>query len=474
MNMKKSVLFWAVCGLLISLTACEPTSGPQTPASGAFPKKHLLEEFTGQDCGYCPYGMNCVRDFIQNDTNWIVVLHHYGYSPDHFSVAGSKQITTKLSVSGAPNVTIDRTKTKSDAGTKLYFHPGYLSTAKKTQFADSTYASIELDNQYDAATRTLKVHVGGFVLSSDAPALKLTLMVKESGMVDYQADYYYTFNGWQEFRHCNAVRAFLTDPLGDEVTVAKQRYSADYELTISDKWVAENCAVVAVLSEDFKPVVQAEQKPVVTGTKGGTDIVHGGITVVPVADYYPEPGTDIAPSTYSGQEADTLTVATGFYEDYIAYGFRLWQIQAYSTEQTMLINKTKCVPFAMLMLFTSVGASSIPAGTYEFNRTLQPGTAYAGFRDDESKTVDGSMYYYTSLSYLQQGYLMPEAQWLVADGELVVTETGWELTGHARNGSNIHMVGTSAINNGGKAQAPARQVAQQAEASKARLIPIQK
>ena len=472
--MKKSVLFWAVCGLLISLTACEPTSGPQAPASGAFPKKHLLEEFTGQDCGYCPYGMDCVRDFIQNDTNWIVVLHHYGYSPDHFSVAGSKDITKKMGVSAAPNVTIDRTKTKSDAGTKLCFHPGYLSTAKKTQFADSTYASIELDNQYDAATRTLKVHVGGLVLSGDAPALKLTLMVKESGMVDYQEDYYYTFNGWQEFRHCNAVRAFLTDPLGDEVTVAKQRYSADYELTISDKWVAENCAVVAVLSEDFKPVVQAEQKPVVAGTKGGTDIVHGGITEVPVADYYPEPGTDIAPSTYSGQEADTLTVATGFYEDYIAYGFRLWQIQAYSTEQTMLINKTKCVPFAMLMLFTSVGASSIPAGTYEFNRTLQPGTAYAGFRDDENKTVDGSMYYYTSLSYLQQGNLLPEAQWLVADGELVVTETGWELTGHARNGSNIHMVGTSAIKNGGKAQAPARQVAQQAEASKARLISIQK
>lgn len=474
MNMKKSVLFWAVCGLLISMTACDPNSGPQPPSSGAFPKKHLLEEFTGQDCGYCPYGMDCVREFIQNDTNWIVVLHHYGYSPDHFSVAGSRQITNKLGVNVAPNITIDRTKTKSDAGTKLCFHPGYLPTAKRSQFADSTYASIVLDNRYDASTRTLKVHVSGFVLSNDAPALKLTLLVKESGMVDYQADNYATFNGWQEFRHCNAVRAFLTEPLGDAIEVSNKQYSADYEIVLNEKWVADNCAVVALLAEDFNPVVQAEQKPVVAGTQGGADIVHGGITAVPVADYYPEPGADIAPSTYSGQEADTLTVAAGYYEDYAAYGFRLWQIQAYNTEQVMLINKTQCVPFAMLMLFTSVGAGSIPTGTYEFNRTLKAGSAYAGFRDDEQKTVDGSRYFYTSLSYLKQGYLVEEAQWLVADGELVVREDGWELTGHARNGSNIHLVGTSAIQTGGALSAPARNNVQAADAPKARLTPIQK
>lgn len=489
--MKKSILFWAVCGLLISLTACEPQVEPkQDPSPDAssesdptpeedpivfrnFPQKHLLEEFTGQDCGYCPYGMDCVHEFIQNDTNWIVVLHHYGYQADHFSVAGSKTITNKLGVSGAPSIAIDRARTKSDGGNVICFHPGYLPSVSTTQFADSTYASIVLNNSYDAASRTLKVHVSGRVFKEDAPALKLTLLVKESGMVDYQADYYYTYEGWQEFRHCNAVRAYLTAPTGDAVSVdSLYRYTAEYEVAINNQWAAENCAVVAVLAEDFNPVVQAEQKPVVADTKGGADIQHGGITAVPVADYYPEPGTDIAPSTYSGQETDTLATATGYYQDYPSYGFRFWQIQAYNTKQTVTVDKTTCIPFAQVYVFTELNAASIAPGTYPINGTMQPGSVWAGYRDDEQIEINGSMYYYTSKSYFTQGYLVPSAQWMIVDGELVVTETGWELTGHAGNGSDIHLVGTTAIKNGGKAQTPARQVTQPADAPKARIVPI--
>ena len=67
--------------------------------------------------------------------------------------------------------------------------------------------------------------------------------------------------------------------------------------------------------------------------------------------------------------------------------------------------------------------------TLSLNRTLKAGSAYAGFRDDEQKTVDGSRYFYTSLSYLKQSYLVEEAQWLVADGELVVREDGWDGSG---------------------------------------------
>lgn len=477
--MKKSILFWAVCGLMISLTACEKQAEPQEPNDPvvfkSFPKKHLLEEFTGQECGYCPYGMDCVHEFIGNDTNWIVVLHHYGYKADNFSVTGSRTITNKLSVSGAPSIAIDRDKTKSEAGNMICFHPGYLPSADASQFAETTYASIVLNNSYDAASRTLKVHVSGCVYKEDAPALKLTLLVKESGMVDFQADYYKTYEGWTEFRHCNAVRAFLTAPTGDAVSIdSLYRYSADYKVTIDNKWVAENCAVVAVLAEDFKPVVQAEQKPVVAGTKGGADILHGGITAAPVEDFYPEPGTDIAPATYSGREADTLSTAAGYYEDYASYGFRYWQIQAYDVNQTVTVDKTLCVPFAQLYLFTELNAAGIAPGTYPVDGTLKPGTVWAGYRDDEKMDIGGSMYYYTSKSYFAQGYVVPSAQWMIADGEMVVTETGWELTGHARNGSAIHLVGTSAIKNGGKAQAPARVIAQPADAPKARVMKIEK
>ncbi len=454
--MKKSVLFLAACGLLTwVMTACEPK---EEPIPDSFPKKNLIEEFTGQGCGYCPYGMDCVHDFIKNDPNWIVVLHHYGYQADHFSVAGSKKITNKLRVDGAPSITVNRGETSyiNDNNKKqndVVFHPAYLETTDKSQFEKNTYASVVIENKYDADMGMVQIHVSGAICKTDYPALKLTVLIKESGMIDTQQDYLGSYEGWKEFRHANAVREFVTEPMGDELTIDEnRRYSVYYNVYLDDKWVPENCAVVAFLSEDFKPVVQAEWAPVVAGSKGGSDILHGGITPVPVPDYYPEPGADVSPKTYSGADADTVSIASAYYADY--EGFRLWQIQAYDRNNAVTVNKTTCVPFANLYLFTSLSDSNIPVGTYEFGSTPEPGKAYAGYRDDEHMEIDGSMFYYVSKSYLQQGYLVPEAQWLIADGAIEITASGWVLTGHARNGSEIRLVGSTPIKKGIRSALP--------------------
>ena len=451
----KKILFPVLIGLFtlvfVGCSQQEPTYSSQQ-----FVKKHLIEEFTGQGCGYCPYGMDCIHDFIGNDTNWIVVLHHYGYQADHFSVSGSKQITTKLKVSGAPSMTVDRAESKISNNTTVVFHPGYLPNVNKSQYADSTYASVVIDNEYDASTRVVKIKVSGVIGKSDySPELKLTVLVKESGMIDSQVDYYNTFEGWEQFRHTNAVRAYLTDPLGDDLYIRSLKYSEQYELTLNAAWNAENCMVVAFITDDFQPVVQAEQKPVVAGTKGGNDITHGGIKAVEVEDYYPEPGTDIGPSYYSQQDTDTLNKAAAYYEDYSEYGFRYWTMQAYNTSTVFSINKTNCIPFAQIAFFTEVGATSL-TGTYELTNTLEPGTAFAGYRDDDKVQIGGSEYYYTSLSYFNSGYLVPEAEWLIADGQLVIEDEQWSLTGHARNGQPIVLFGSTAVKNGGRASAPAR------------------
>ena len=470
----KKYLFTALSGLMLwAMSACnpnvpvdpKPTDSTDTTKTdttvvpvkipSAFPKKHLIEEFTGQTCGYCPYGMDCVHEFIANDTNWIVILHHYGYSPDNFSVAGSQKITNKLKVSGAPNITVNRAPVRTSDGTATVFHPGYLPQTKKSQFADSTYVGLFLSNDYDAATRKLTVHVSGAVCKEEFPLLKLTLMVKESGMTDYQADYYDTYEGWQEFRHANAVRAFLTEPLGNILDVGYDLlFAEDYELTLDDSWNANNCMVVALVSEDFDPVVQAAQKPVVSGTTGGAEILHGGITPVPVPDYYPEPGNDVSPQSLSGEDSFTMSTAQAQYTPYSQYNFNYWQIQAYNVSTTYTVNGTECIPFAFIYLFTATNQTEIPVGIYELNTTMEPGTAYAGFRDDEYLEIGGSTFYLTSLNYLYQGYLVDEGEWLIADGVLSITADGWALIGHARNGSDIKIFGSSPITNSGRARAP--------------------
>ena len=453
-----------IAALLCGMMACNSKSEPDQPTPpeegipSAFPQKHLLEEFTGQDCGYCPYGMDCVHAFMGADTNYVLILHHYGYQEDHFSVAGSQTIQQSLAVSGAPSMSINRATTRHEDGSGVVFHPAYLETIDRSQFADSTYASVVIANTYDAGSRELKVTVSGALCTENHPALSLTVLVKESGMIDYQKDYYNTFEGWQEFRHANAVRAFLSDPKGDAITVDSTRhYEAEYTLTLDSKWDADHCMVVAFLSENFQPVIQANQQPVIAGTKGGADILHGGITRVTVADYYPEPGESKGPADYTQKDTLTLTTAKAYYTQYPAYGITLWTIQAYNKSTSYSINRTACIPFAQIYLFAPYSSTpALPEGSYPFNLTQQAGSVLAGYREDASFTIDGSEFYLISKSYYSQGYLYPLAEWLIADGELKIESDGWSVSGHARNGTPIELVGTKAILNGGKASAPLR------------------
>lgn len=472
--MKKLFLFLFSSLLMIGLYSCKdqnPATNPDdnTPqeelpdytggslVEATFPMKHVIEEFTGQDCGYCPYGMDCVSAFMADDDNWILLMHHYGYNPDHFSVTGSDKICTKLGVSGAPSVSIDRnSKVKS-----LNFHPGYLPDIKKSRMATETYVSTVIANTYDAGTGELKVNVSGQMGKADAPELMLTVMVKESGMVDYQADYYDTFEGWLEFRHVSAVRAFLTAPMGDKIQLKQDAegrvlYNAEYTIKLDSKWVANNCAVVAIVSEGELPIVQVEEQPVVAGTKGGRDIEHGGITTVPVSELYPEPENGYGPfDYYTAGPTIPFTSAAAQYVPYSQYGFNYWQIMAENQSETFNCEGTNCMPFLYLYLFTELNQTTIPYGTYQFSTTLEPGTAYAGFRDDEEQQLGGSELYFISYTYRQQGYMVPSAEWLIVSGTLTIEEGRWSINGTTRGGKTVRCTMNGEIQNGGRANSPA-------------------
>lgn len=462
----KKIMLWAMAGLCaFAFSACEPKNTPDNNGNeqqegaipSSFPKKQLIEEFTGQTCGYCPYGMDCIHEYIGNDTNYVLVLHHYGFQKDHFSVSGCNTITTALGVSGAPSMTINRAKTtyrdENNRSTgSVVFHPGYLNTADPSQLETETYASININNEYDPSTRELTVRLSGIIAKEEHPDLKLTVLVKESGMIDTQSDYYNTFNGWQEFRHCNAVRAYLSTPKGDEMLIVNGRYSDVFSLTLKEQWVAENCMVVAFISEDFKPVIQAGQKPVVAGTQGGADITHGGVTPVPVPDYYPEPNATDGPAAFSGSVSETLTYTQASAST--QGGLKLWSIMAYDPDGNVTVQNTRCLPFTYIYLITSADQTTIPAGTYEINSSFTEGTVVAGYRDDEQVVIDGSTFYFTGKSYFDSGYLDPYAQWLISDGTMTVTESGWTLSGHTRNGADIRLTGSTIVYP--KSNAPAK------------------
>ena len=269
--------------VLVLLCATLVVSAQEVPSS--FPRKYLIEHFTGDQCGYCPYGMYSIMEYSANTTTpCIWVSHHYGFNNDEYTIPESAKIGSTCGVQGAPSMAMNRTKVM---GTAIAFHPGYLvedgMSETITSKCDTTAeASVVIEHTYNAETRQLDVTVSGQVANAEVTEYLLTVLIKENGLIGKQADYYWSWKtaGYKEFMHPCVVRDLLTvSQLGDTVKVENQAYSMTFTYTVSEKWVAENCNVVAYITPlAKKPIINAEETPLVAGSTGGTEYKPFGIT----------------------------------------------------------------------------------------------------------------------------------------------------------------------------------------------------
>lgn len=476
-------IFMATALIATMITSCKPDQDapqdPQTPTDQPttpggydntvtleFPMKHVIEEFTGQTCGYCPSGMDYTFDFVKNRTDMAVIMHHAGYEPDNLTIDASKKIASKFNVNGAPSVCVDRIKAKAGGETKLIFHPANL-TSFKTELATTTYGKIEITRSYNASTRELAIDITGEFAKPDVDHLMLSVLVKESGIIAKQADYYGTYEGWAKFCHVDAPRVWLTAALGDTVyRNCNNYYQAHFTTTLKDAWNADNCMIMAMLYENNKTLVNAEWTPVVEGTQGGADIQHGGVEAVPVSDAYPEPENGYGPADYMGTDTIQLIAGQMFYSSYSNFGgMTLWTLYLMNANTSVTVGGSASVPFANIQfIFPSSVTSAIPDGTYVFsNIDIENGSAdqvmnkaWAGVRDDSRFSIEGSKFMLTNKNYFNQGYLVPSAQWLISAGSTItINGNNIELNGVARNGKPINATFTGTITNYGR-QLPRR------------------
>ena len=269
--------------VLVLLCATLVASAQEVPSS--FPRKYLIEHFTGDECGYCPYGMYSIVEYTQQtSTPCIWVSHHYGYNQDEYTISESAKIGSACGVQGAPSMAMNRTKVM---GTSIAFHPGYLVEDGMAEIITSkcettAEASVVIDHTYNTETRELNVTVSGQVANTEVTEYLLTVLIKENGLIGKQADYYWSWktNGWKEFMHPSVARDLLSSTqLGDTVKVENQAYSQTYTYSVPEKWVAENCCVVAYITPlSKKPVINAEETPLVAGTTGGAEYLPFAIT----------------------------------------------------------------------------------------------------------------------------------------------------------------------------------------------------
>ncbi len=401
--------------LLLLVAVC--VSAQEVPTS--FPRKYLIEHFTGDQCGYCPYGMYSIVDYTTylTTTPCIWVSHHYGYNNDEYTIPESSKIGAACGVNGAPNMAINRTKVM---GTAIAFHPGNLTEDGMAETIASkceteAEASVVIDHIYNAETRELNVTVSGQVANTDVTEYLLSVLIKENGLIGKQADYYWSWktNGYKEFMHPCVVRDLLTvSQLGDTVKVENQAYSKTFTYTVSDQWVAENCNIVAYITPlTKKPIINAEETPLVAGTTGGKEYLPFGIT------------ENTEPTNATKLSFDNLELSKPA-DDKLAV-----ELVAANSTRSDYYGPVKLVVYLEFNTTESV----LPTGTLEFADGNELNTFTTGTVDLVAQSFSGShMAYYLASTMKDLCHI-----WRITSGTMTVEENGsFVVEGKLDNGKN--------------------------------------
>lgn len=415
--MRKTFLLLA--GVLLSATL----ASAQETMPTSFPRKHIIEHFTGAACPNCPAGIYFMNEWRAEHPNSIVISNHAGYKADQYTIAASNTLVRSLGISGAPEISLNRTQVmymeNNTPQLKLTFHPGYLTELIR-QPSDEAVAEVLIETTYNAATRSLSARIHGRVASTTLDTLALIAAVKESGLFGSQQDNY-SVAPFTSFCHNNAVREYLTPAYeGIEVPVVNQAFDTTLTTTINTAWVAENCMFVAyVLNPSSKDIINAEEEPVVAGTDGGSHFR--------VEDSTPGEG----PQQYLMNETFTR-----LYTDAVEnFGC---QLTLTNTTATRRVSSYTCYPYMELYLATpQVGV--LADGTYPLRdeESLTINSAVAGMFDFESWGAGGSLLY---LVTAMNGSLYPMTGWYLASGTIEVSNNGKTIVIDAQtlNGYTFH------------------------------------
>jgi hypothetical protein len=365
-----------------------------------FPRKFLLEHFTSENCNQCPMGMKYIVEYLDKQTTpYIWVSHHAVYGTDEYTIPESNAIAMNyFGMNTVPSVVFNRTK--QDGLMVIGAWSIENLVVKDDTVAE---ASVVIEHQFDAATRSLNVTVSGQVANKDRTAYLLSILIKENGLVGRQEDAYCTWKGakWKEYMHPRVVRDLVTATFGDTVKVEDQVYSYTTTYVLDEEWVPENCCVVAYLTPlEKSPVINAEQVPLVVGTQGGEQYGPYGITEGK------GPNTSIS--------FDSLKVTR------LDEGQLELMLTSSKTIKTTYFGICKQVGY----VYVNTDADVLQAGRYPIKDGYEEGSITAGYRVDEAETLGGSRLLYAVSADLKNGIITPIHMWRMSAGEMTIDEDG--------------------------------------------------
>jgi len=279
--MKKITTFLLALILgVFMFTACDKVDDPfyevitQEDVTVVFPdidpasvyRKVLVEEFTGHRCTNCPQGHQILENLHEQYGDTLVTVGiHFGslakpsgslFSYDFRTEAGN-QIGEAFTIDAIPAAIMNRNDKVGG-----WMRDQWANVVRDID-RSQVPAAVQLINQYDDATKTLKANVKVTLLRDYDNPLRLVVFVIEDGIVKPQKD---GSQDIEDYVHNHVLRTALTDPFGfplrnNETWSAgdSETYAVSVDMANTD-WEVGNCSVVAFLLDPVNnDVLQVEQ-----------------------------------------------------------------------------------------------------------------------------------------------------------------------------------------------------------------------
>jgi hypothetical protein len=207
-----------------------PVVVDNTPVSGQFQKRVLIEDYTGTWCGWCPrvaYGIGKVYE--QTTKAVAVAIHQKSGSSDPYDYPAASPLVSQINLQGYPTGMLNRTVT--------WNYPENSNTGQvKNLILNNVGLGLAMKSTVSGGNINLDVKIK---FASDYTGLKLVVYVLEDNLYYNQTNYTSNLYGsgtvspLVSFKHDRVLRANLTNVLGDAIT----------ETTASGQTITKNFSV---------------------------------------------------------------------------------------------------------------------------------------------------------------------------------------------------------------------------------------
>ena len=227
-------------------------------------QKHLIEHITSWTCTYCHLGYKILRKMESDYTDiaWVAIHGNQNSNQDPYFLTENDQIMSYLGLTGFPSASFNRffIEDLADGDESLAyglgFNESYLSQVvpylrgfiDKGAEANPSFVSLNIEQEYNASTRTLDITVKGTGVEQASQLIgdyAMYIYITEAGLTGRQ----YSNGSWENnFEHNNTLRAILTDVYGDDITWNGDNFTYTKSYDIPSTFNVENLSITAFVA----------------------------------------------------------------------------------------------------------------------------------------------------------------------------------------------------------------------------------